>query len=187
MYSKFIALALCVASVAGAQVRTKAIELANKTAATANARTEALGTEQQKVAEQTPAAQDSAKKVSAGAVAAGMTSAPDVPGLSREVFQYDGGGRRDPFTSLSRTGALRPHISELQLVVVIVASNGSKSVATIRDSTTKEQYVVKVGDSLGRYRVVKIDQKTITFAIEEFGFSRQEKLSMATNSKERNQ
>jgi hypothetical protein len=185
MYSRFLALAFCLASVAGAQVHTKAVELANKTVTTANARTEALGDQKASVPDKKTATPDSNKKVASGAVAG--TMAADVPDLTREVFQYDGGGRRDPFTSLTRNGALRPHISELTLAVVIVASNGGKAVATIRDNTTKEQYLVKIGDSLGRYRVVQIDAKSVTFAIEEFGFSRQEKLAMSNTSKERNQ
>ena len=188
MYSRFMALALCIASVAGAQVNTRAIELARKTANTANARTEALGNEQQVVlGEKKPEAPDSAKPVVAAAGGVVVTSAATMPALTREVFSYDGGGRRDPFTSLVRTGALRPHISELSLVVVIVQSSGGKGVATIRDNTTKDQYVVRVGDSLGRYRVVQIDSKAVTFAIEEFGFSRQEKLAMGDTTKARNQ
>jgi hypothetical protein len=186
MYSKFIVLALCAASVSGAQVRTKAIELANKAANTVNERTEALatvGSDQQKPATGTKTVIDSAK---GGAVVATMTSPTDLASMTREVFQYDGGGRRDPFTSLTRTGALRPHISELSLVVAIVATNGSKSVATVRDNTTKEMYAIKVGDSLGRYRVVRIDRGKVTFAIEEFGFSRQETLAMGDTTKVRN-
>ncbi len=189
MYSKFIALALCAASVSGAQVRTKAIELANKAATTVNTRTEALatvGSDQKPVETGTKPAVDSAKKVSGGAVVATMAPASDLPSMTREVFQYDGGGRRDPFTSLTRSGALRPHISELTLVVAIIATNGTKSVATVRDNSTKEMYAIKVGDSLGRYRVVRIDRGKVTFAIEEFGFSRQETLAMGDTTKVRN-
>jgi hypothetical protein len=69
----------------------------------------------------------------------------------------------------------------------MVGSNGSGGVATILDNTTKERYLVRIGDLLGRYRVVGIDKKSVTFAIEEFGFSRQEKLALIDTSKERNQ
>jgi hypothetical protein len=170
------------AAVADAQPRT-AVETAKKTAAVAEARNTTIEQQQQAVMAEQP---DSGKQqIAAGASA--VTPQRAVPTITREVYQYDGGGRRDPFLSLVKTGALRPHITELALVIVMVGSNGSGGVATILDNTTKERYLVRIGDLLGRYRVVGIDKKSVTFAIEEFGFSRQEKLALIDTSKERNQ
>jgi hypothetical protein len=55
----------------------------------------------------------------------------------------------------------------------------------LRDIGTKEQYRVKVGSVLGRMRVVRIEPKTVTFALEEFGFSRQEMLSLNDSTRTR--
>ena len=51
------------------------------------------------------------------------------------------------------TGELRPAVSDLKLVTVIYDPAG-RSVAILRDLTTKEQYRIKVGQTLGRMRDV---------------------------------
>jgi hypothetical protein len=50
---------------------------------------------------------------------------------------------------------------------------------------SKEQYRVKLGQVLGRMRVARIQPKIVTFTIEEFGFSRQEALSLGDPSQAR--
>jgi hypothetical protein len=96
--------------------------------------------------------------------------------FNREVFRYDPAGRRDPFVSLVKSSELRPTLSDLRLTTIAFDPLGRNSVAVLRDLGTKEQYRVKVGTPLGRMRVVRIDPKVVTFALEEFGFSRQETL-----------
>ena len=98
--------------------------------------------------------------------------------FNREVFQYDPAGRRDPFVSLVRSSEIRPTLSDLRLTTIAFDPLGRNSVAVLRDLGTKEQYRVKVGSPLGRMRVVRIDPKVVTFALEEFGFSRQETLAI---------
>src|SRR5581483_8791098 len=93
--------------------------------------------------------------------------------LNREVFSYDAGGRRDPFVSLLRNGDLRPMLNDLRLVTVLYDPTGRNSVAVMRDLTTRDQYRVKVGQTLGRMRVAGIEPREILFTIEEIGFSRQ--------------
>jgi len=56
-----------------------------------------------------------------------------------------------------------------------------------RDLGTKEQYRVRVGESLGRMRVASIAMKAITFTIEEFGYSRTETLALVDPKKESSQ
>jgi hypothetical protein len=97
--------------------------------------------------------------------------------LVRESFTYEVDGRRDPFMSLMRSGDLRPMISDLKLVTIIYDPTG-RSVAILRDVTTKEQYRVRVGQTLGRMRVAQIQPKSVTFTLEELGFSRQEVLAL---------
>jgi hypothetical protein len=105
----------------------------------------------------------------------------------REVYGYESGGRRDPFVSLLASGELRPILSDLRLVAVAYDPTGRNSVAIMRDQSTKDQYRVKVGQSLGRMRVAQIQPKSVTFTIEEFGYSRREELALGDSSTVRRQ
>jgi Tfp pilus assembly protein PilP len=96
--------------------------------------------------------------------------------INREVFQYDAADRRDPFVSLLTTSDLRPLLTDLKLVAVAYDPRGQNSVAVLRDVTSKSQYRVKVGQTIGRMRVAAIQEKAVIFTIEEFGYSRQELL-----------
>jgi hypothetical protein len=102
--------------------------------------------------------------------------------INREVFQYDGDGRRDPFVSLLTTTDLRPLLNDLKLVAVAFDPRGQNSVAVLRDVTSKEQYKVRVGQTIGRMRVAAIQEKAVIFTIEEFGYSRQEILPFVVDS-----
>ena len=104
----------------------------------------------------------------------------------RESFRYDRTGRRDPFVSLMSYGELRPLITELRVTSIAYDPSGG-SVAVLRDLGTKEQYRVRVGESLGRMRVARIAQRAITFTIEEFGYSRTETLALVDPKKESSQ
>jgi hypothetical protein len=106
--------------------------------------------------------------------------------LLRESFTYSADGRRDPFVSLIANGELRPMISDLRLVTVIYAPQG-RSVAIMRDVSTQEQYRVRAGQTLGRMRVARISPKSVTFTIEEYGFSRQEVLALNDTTRARSQ
>jgi hypothetical protein len=102
--------------------------------------------------------------------------------FSREVYTYDAAGRRDPFLSLLASGDLRPSFTDLKLVAVAYDPTGRKSVAVMRDISTKDQYRVKVGQTLGRMRVAQIHPKSVTFTIDEFGYSRQEILALGDST-----
>ncbi len=123
-----------------------------------------------------------ATQASAGSAAVTTESAS----FQREAFRYDRSGRRDPFMSLMAYGELRPLITELRVTSIAYDPQGG-SVAVLRDLGTKEQYRVRVGESLGRMRVASIAKKEITFTIEEFGYSRQEKLALVDPKKESSQ
>jgi hypothetical protein len=112
--------------------------------------------------------------------AAGRTVADTAEGVfEREVFRYERAGRRDPFVSLMENGELRPLITEIRVTGIVFDESGRSSVAVLRDVGSKEQYRVRIGSSLGRMRVARIDRKSVTFTIEEFGFSRQETLQLS--------
>lgn len=113
---------------------------------------------------------------------------PDSAGqmvLNREVYDYNAAGKRDPFLSLMTTAELKPLFSDLRLVGVLTDISGRNSVAILRDVTSKEQYRVKAGQTLGRMRVTRIEPKSVVFTIEEFGFSRQEILVMGDSTQVR--
>jgi hypothetical protein len=101
--------------------------------------------------------------------------------IVREHFSYPDDGRRDPFVSLIASGELRPMITDLKLVAIIYDPAG-RSVAVLRDLTTDDQYRVRVGSTLGRMRVAGIHPKSVTFTIEEFGYSRQAVLALEDDS-----
>lgn len=124
------------------------------------------------------AAKPAANKSATPAPAAAKAPADTTPRvlINREIFQYDGDGRRDPFVSLLTTSDLRPLLNDLKLVAVAYDPRGQNSVAVLRDATSKSQYRVKVGQTIGRMRVAAIQEKAVIFTIEEFGYSRQELL-----------
>lgn len=106
--------------------------------------------------------------------------------IDRESFEYSAEGRRDPYKSLMTTSDLRPLLSDLKLTAVAYDPRGDNSVAILRDVTTKEQYRLRPGMTLGRMRVATIRPRAIVFTIEEFGFNRQESLVLSdTTSKVR--
>lgn len=104
--------------------------------------------------------------------------------LQRETFSYNGGGRRDPYKSLMSSSDVRPLLSDLRLTAVAFdpVGTGSNSVAILRDTHSKQQYRVRVGQQLGRLRVAAIRQKAVQFTIEEFGFNRQETLPLSSDT-----
>ncbi len=122
-----------------------------------------------------PPAPDARRPAAAAVPAVPADTAPKVL-INREVFQYEGDGRRDPFVSLLTTSDLRPLLADLKLVAVAYDPRGQNSVAVLRDATSKTQYKVKVGQTIGRMRVAAIQEKAVIFTIEEFGYSRQELL-----------
>ena len=107
--------------------------------------------------------------------------------FTREVYDYDAGGRRDPFVSLISSGDLRPLFTDLKLVTIIYDATGGNSVAILRDLSTKDQYRVRVGQTLGRMRISSIQPRQVGFVIEEFGYSRQESLALSDTTQARKQ
>lgn len=107
------------------------------------------------------------------------------PVIMREVFVYDGAGRRDPFVSLLTTSELRPALSDLKLTGILYDMSGRRPVATLRDITNNTQYTVTTGTALGRMRVAAIRPKTVIFSIDEFGASRLDSLVLGDSTKVR--
>lgn len=98
--------------------------------------------------------------------------------FNREVYNYPSSGRRDPFSSLIETGDIRPMLQDLEIVAITLAPSPAQSIATLKDVSSNEIYRVRVGSVFGRMRVVAIRQRDVVVAIDEFGNTRQETLSI---------
>ena len=99
--------------------------------------------------------------------------------LVREVFSYEGAGR-DPFVSLLKSGDVRPLISDLKLVTIVYdARYPARSVAVLRDITNGKRYRARVGEVFGRLRVTQIRPREVVFTVQEYGYERQQTLSLA--------
>jgi len=195
--SLMVALSIAGAGVASAQSMnvTRPKAAAQKAAAATNEHTRRMTAPQDSTGNAAQASQSSASPDAPQATqgrattqtSAGTTEAPSgVANFSRESFRYARSGRRDPFVTLMAYGELRPLITELRVTSIAFDPMGG-SVAVLRDLGTKEQYRVRVGESLGRMRVASIAKKAITFTIEEFGYSRQETLALVDPKKESSQ
>jgi len=111
------------------------------------------------------------------AVADSMEKAREIE-VMRETFAYSGGSR-DPFASLLNTTAAGPEIGSLELVGVYQnLRNSDNSVVVLRDKGTAKRYKLRVGDQVGRAKLVQIKPRDAVFTIRDFGFERQETLSL---------
>lgn len=110
--------------------------------------------------------------------------AANAASVTREVYGYEGTGRRDPFFSLILTDDLRPLIGDLKLVGILYQHSG-RAVAVMRDVQTNMQYRVANGGTLGRMRVTQIRPRAVLFSIDEFGLSRQDSLVWSDSTKVR--
>ncbi len=98
--------------------------------------------------------------------------------FAREVYNYPRDGRRDPFASLIATGDIRPLFDDLRLTSVMYDPTGRTSLAMLKDISTNEVYKVRVGSVAGRNRITYIRSGVVGVAIDEFGFTRQEELTL---------
>jgi len=132
-------------------------------------------------------------KTPAGGARQGLSVAPEAPAraqmptIMREAYDYDGGGRRDPFLSLLSSDDLRPAVSDLKLVNIIFDESGRRPIAVMRDILTNTQYRVTTGSTLGRLKVALIKRRAVIFSIEEFGLNRLDSLVLGDTSKVRTQ
>jgi hypothetical protein len=98
--------------------------------------------------------------------------------VMRESFAY-GGGTRDPFASLLDVALSGPEFSNLELVGVYQdLRSPSNSVVVLREKVSMRRYKLRRGDQVGRARLVQIRPRDAVFTISDFGFERQETLSL---------
>ncbi|HYF39101.1 MAG TPA: hypothetical protein VD930_05405 [Gemmatimonadales bacterium] len=98
--------------------------------------------------------------------------------LSRETFAYSGAAR-DPFNSLLNMAKAGPELADLQLVGIYQNLRApSASIAVFREKDGGKRHKLRAGDQVGRSRLVQIRDREAVFIVEDFGFERQETLSL---------
>lgn len=98
--------------------------------------------------------------------------------LLRETFNY-AGGPRDPFLSFLAGDEGGPLLRDLQLISIVYdARFPARSLAVLRDRIEGTRYRVRRGENAGPNRVVEIRQREVVFSVQDFGFQRQETLSL---------
>ena len=98
--------------------------------------------------------------------------------VMRETFAY-GGGTRDPFVSLINLTSAGPEFGELELVGIYQdLRSRSNSVIVLREKVSAKRHKLRVGDQVGRARLVQIRPRDAVFTIQDFGYERQETLSL---------
>jgi hypothetical protein len=98
--------------------------------------------------------------------------------MSRETFAYSGAAR-DPFNSLLNMAKTGPELADLQLVGIYQNLRApSASIAVFREKDGGKRHKLRAGDQVGRSRLVQIRERDVVFMIEDFGFERQETLSL---------
>ena len=93
-------------------------------------------------------------------------------GFEREVFEYSGGGRRNPFRPLTAFNTGGPRFEDLVLAG-IVYSRDVGSIVVVADRTNERRYRLREGERVGTARVLEIRPGEVVFAITTFGVSRQ--------------
>jgi hypothetical protein len=127
---------------------------------------------------QTRARADSVQRAQQDSLRADSLARAKETEVLRETFSY-AGGARDPFASLITTARVGPEFSDLLLVgIYLDMKYAANSVAVVRDKNSGKRYKLRVGDQIGRLRVAQIRQLDVVFTVEDFGFERQETLSM---------
>jgi len=102
----------------------------------------------------------------------------------RETFAYSG-ANRDPFQSVIAAGTSGPDVSDLQLVAILADVRSARnSIAVLRERQGSRRWRVKIGDKVGSATVTLITPRDVTFNIQDFGFERQETLSLRKPSED---
>lgn len=125
---------------------------------------------------------DTGKKAQVAAAVSGSDSAStgelSEATVMRETFTY-GGASRDPFASLIKTAHAGPEIANLQLVAIYEDLRYSgNSIAVLREKSTGKRYKLRAGEQVGRLRVTQVRSKDVVFTVQDFGYERQETLSL---------
>jgi hypothetical protein len=124
-----------------------------------------------------PAVDPASQSIAEQAIADSVARARQIE-VMRETFAY-AGGTRDPFASLLDLEKVGPEIADLDLVgVYLDVRTPSNNLVVLREKATSKRHKMRVGDQLGRARLTQIRKRDAVFMISDFGFERQETLSL---------
>ena len=127
------------------------------------------------LAAQRPAARPAANAPAAPAPAA-PASEPALPEgevYRREVFQYQAGGRPDPFAPLLSGDDMGVRVQDLRLVSIVHSSSPRASVAVFTLPSDSTQRVrLRVGERLGAVTVTAIHPRRVDVREDALGVSR---------------
>lgn len=125
-----------------------------------------------------PAGKDSLDQVVESSVTESEQPANEIE-VMRETFAY-AGSTRDPFVSLINNDNSSIEIGNLDLVgVYLDLRTPANNVVVLREKGgSGKRHKMRVGDQLGRSRLVQIRARDAVFMIADFGFERQETLSL---------
>jgi hypothetical protein len=103
--------------------------------------------------------------------------------FEREVFDYVGAGRRDPFSPLTGRDELGPIFEDLTLRMIISSDVASQSIAVLADATGRT-YRLRRGESVGNSTIVEITPTRVVFSVDNLGTRRQEAIALKKNTDE---
>lgn len=90
----------------------------------------------------------------------------------REIFDYPGQGRRDPFRPLQSFASTGPRLDDLTLSGILYGGEGGESVVVLVDPSTSARYRLRVGDSVGFARLARVEPRRAVFTVTGFGRDR---------------
>ncbi|HSJ06228.1 MAG TPA: hypothetical protein VK936_05965 [Longimicrobiales bacterium] len=100
--------------------------------------------------------------------------------FEREVFNYAGRMRRDPFRPLTAKSQ-GPLFTDLTLHMILYSEDPANSVVAVSDAA-KKQYRLRRGDTVGNATVIDIGPTRVVFSVMDFGIRRQEVLHIKPDS-----
>ena len=101
----------------------------------------------------------------------------------REVFEYPGTTRPDPFRSAMVDGDLGIRLADLSLRGVVHHADPSQSVAFLLVEGSDRRIQAKVGESVGTLRLLAIYPDRVEVVVEELGVARRETLRIQSPPK----
>lgn len=96
----------------------------------------------------------------------------------REIFDYQRGGRPDPFRSLLGSVELGVRFEDLALRGIVYHSDPRESVAILVETGSNRRIRARVGERIGGLTVVGIHPRRVDVMIEELGVARRESLQL---------
>jgi hypothetical protein len=99
--------------------------------------------------------------------------------FEREVFEYAGRARRDPFQPLTRS-IDGPLFTDIKLHMILYSEDPANSVVSVSDGSRK-QYRLRRGESVGNATIIDIGPSRVVFSVMDFGIRRQEVLALKDN------